>query len=313
MKKRIALAVVSAICLLTAQPNANAASRVADTAVGDIVLSDANKSGDLYLVHSDGAGLRRLTWTGDANNPAWSPDGRTIAYDHAGDIWLLTPGSGKRRLTFNGKSADPAWSGDGKTIAYSRVVAGYLRDIFVVPVAGGAGKRVSWAAPAGCTATQPTWQPTGNRLAYLRNNAGDGSCVEGIVVRRPGGRAHVVVGDAAASQPDFTADGTHLLFLASCDPERCVNLGGWETTVTGGTRHMIVDEYQCAEGDLCLNGLVGSPAGGWVSAATYADFDSGTVETCYQGGVEDAQGNRTPANPSFCLKVLGYRFDVRAA
>ena len=50
---------------------------------GDLVFS----SGDLYLVHADGTGVRRLTFNGDSHDPAWSPDGRSVAYDHAGDIW----------------------------------------------------------------------------------------------------------------------------------------------------------------------------------------------------------------------------------
>jgi Tol biopolymer transport system component len=279
------------------------------TTAGDLVFSDKAENGDLYLVHEDGSGLRRLTWTGDANNPAWSPDSRTVAYDHAGDIWLLTLGVGKHRLTFNGRSFDPAWSPDGTKIAYSRVVRSDLRDIFVVPTGGGTSTRVSFAARSGCTASQPAWRPNGSQVAYVRVHATNGSCSEGIVLQSPGLPGHVVVADPTAREPDFTTNGDDLVFLAPCDPQQCANEGGWETTATGADRHMIVNQYNCVESNLCLTGLIARPSGGWVSAANVNDPT--TIVTCYQGGIEDSAGVITQTQPSVCIGVLGYQFDMR--
>jgi hypothetical protein len=274
---------------------------------GDIVFAD----GDLYVVHPDGTGVRRLTFSGDANNPSWSPDGHSVAYDHAGDIWVLALGHAPRRLTYNGQSFDPTWSPDGTKIAYSRAVRLYLRDIFVVPSAGGSSTRVSWMAGAGCTSVQPTWSATGV-LFYVRDSA-IAQCNEGILAQPVGSRAHVVVSDPYATLPDVTADGSHLLFLSPCDPNFCNGSGGWETTTTGGDRHEIVDRYLCAMGELCLQAFVASPAGGWVEAATYAEEDTGFFETCFQGAHEDATGQVITGAPQFCLLRPAYQFDVRAA
>ncbi len=60
--------------------------------------------GDLYLVGADG-GPRRLTETAAAETgPAFSPDGRLLAYVRDADLHVLDPGSGReRRLTRDGR------------------------------------------------------------------------------------------------------------------------------------------------------------------------------------------------------------------
>ena len=88
---------------------------------------DAN--GDIYVVNTDGTGLKRLTDDPQLeDHPAWSPDGRKIAYAHwpsntsmAGcTIWVMNAdGSGKKQLTKGALGAVwPEWSPDGKQIAF---------------------------------------------------------------------------------------------------------------------------------------------------------------------------------------------------
>jgi Tol biopolymer transport system component len=53
---------------------------------------------DIYLLRRDGRGLRRLTRRG-GQSPAWSPDGKWIAFIRAGDLYVIrTTGRGLRRL-----------------------------------------------------------------------------------------------------------------------------------------------------------------------------------------------------------------------
>ena len=120
-------------------------------------------AGDLELARADGTHLRTVgfgkTWDGTRQLPAWSPNGRWIAYERtmwSGEHRLLVvrpDGSGGRRLP-NGSS--PAWSPDGKLLAFERKTG-----IFVVPFAGGPARRVS--SSGSC----PTWSPRGKRLAFV--------------------------------------------------------------------------------------------------------------------------------------------------
>lgn len=293
--------------LLVAGP---AGPALAATPNGDIVFSDDYANNDLFLVHDDGTGAQRLTFTGDAHNPAWSPDGTSVAYDHAGDIWVLRLGRQPRRVTFNGQSLDPAWSPDGTNIAYTHAVRLYLRDIFIVPAAGGASTRVSWNANAGCTADWPAWAPSSS-IFYVRESA-ISICTQGIYSQQVGQPAHLAVADPFASKPQVSTDAAHLLFLAPCDPSICNGEEGWMTTLTGGTRRAAADQYICAEGDLCLHNVVNAPAGGWVDAATFADIDTGAYVTCFQGA-HFVNGVVVDNAPQFCLPRPAYDFDIRAA
>ena len=69
----------------------------------------------LYVSASEGSKPRQLAAPKDCWSPAWSPDGRSIAFvgeaDDDGDIWLVgADGSGLRQLTTTAADdRDPAW------------------------------------------------------------------------------------------------------------------------------------------------------------------------------------------------------------
>jgi Tol biopolymer transport system component/imidazolonepropionase-like amidohydrolase len=76
-------------------------------------------------------------------HPAVSPDGRAVAFAALGDLWLMPIGSTPRRLTNDAfVETDPAWSPDGKTLAYSCDRAGSM-DLWLRDVQTGAERRLT--------------------------------------------------------------------------------------------------------------------------------------------------------------------------
>jgi Tol biopolymer transport system component len=136
---------------------------------------DAGNGNDIYVMNTDGSGLRRLT-----NDPAtdqfpqWSPDGNTIVYDNAGaqekpsdaqfsktaEIFTV-PADGSEsptQITHNtGYDAAPSFSPDGKSIADES-----FRGISVMNTDGSNSRSVS-----GSGGFSPRWSPDGTKLAFL--------------------------------------------------------------------------------------------------------------------------------------------------
>jgi Tol biopolymer transport system component len=86
---------------------------------------------DVCVANADGSGVTNLTNLASSDrSPAWSPDGRRIAFttDRDGDDEIYTmnvDGTGLTNLTNSpAQDDDPAWSPDGRRIAFARNSSG---------------------------------------------------------------------------------------------------------------------------------------------------------------------------------------------
>jgi TolB protein len=103
---------------------------------------------DIYVMTADGSQVRRLTNSqelfGYYGHPAWSPDGRKIAYRRNrygnGGLYTMNPdGSGHTQLTATGGAGRPVWSPDGSALAVAVVSDDGATEVTVIPSSGGPG------------------------------------------------------------------------------------------------------------------------------------------------------------------------------
>ena len=110
-----------------------------------------------------GPGLRAAEPILLANNPALSPDGKSLAFDWNGDVWTVPTAGGQAKLVTGHPKRDtqPAFSPDGKLLAFVSAREG-SNQIYTVPVEGGAPKQVT-NHTAGFS--DPAWISAGQLLA----------------------------------------------------------------------------------------------------------------------------------------------------
>jgi Tol biopolymer transport system component len=141
--------------------------------------------------------IRQLTSSTATNvRPAWSPDGKSIAFQSNRDgpyhIYVMnTDGSNLRQLT-SGDNDDrhPNWSPDGKTIAVD-TGSEIRREIALIDISS---KNRTQITKLGMTAQFPSFSPDGKTIAFFLYNLGT---MDLWTVGKDGGNAAAVTKELA--------------------------------------------------------------------------------------------------------------------
>lgn len=186
--------------------------RVALEARGEIVTVPAEKGDPRNITGSPGVADR---------SPAWSPDGKNIAYfsDESGEYELhIKPqtGLGETRKFKLGDAPsfyyNATWSPDSKRIAYSDK----RKNLWCLELASGKSTKVDTDPIALGGPPAPEWSPDSRWIAYVRNlKSGLGGVFIHSVER--GKTEQITDGMSDALSVCFDKNGKHLYFTASTD------------------------------------------------------------------------------------------------
>jgi Tol biopolymer transport system component len=150
----------------------------APTVPGTIAFGHDQSNG-IALISTDGSGLKVLAKGGDVglDQPAWSPDGRRIAFTEESSpkpsIWIMSAdGSGRKRLaTASAVSFSPTWSPDGARLAFVRRDPRTGHERLVISSADGSGLRSLGAASSlGGYDAPPAWASDGKLYGIRRDD-----------------------------------------------------------------------------------------------------------------------------------------------
>jgi Tol biopolymer transport system component len=165
-----------------------------------------------------------------------SPDGKMLAMDLQGSIWVLpaTGGPAKRITDLFNDARQPVWSPDGNTIAFFAYRDGGY-DLWAVSADGSHQRQLTWGA---FDDREPAFSHDGTRIAFSSDRGNPlGSDLNIFVLDlRSGEIRQLTRNPADDTMPSWSSDDRQIAFVSSRDGGQ----GVWAVDAAGGPERRLV-------------------------------------------------------------------------
>ena len=184
---------------------------------GHPLFSDFGEDSNLRLISTEtGERLQLTSGPFPKTYPAFSPDGRQIAYESEGDIWTVDRESGAiRRLTTHVASDRSAsWAPDGRSIAFVSNRWGRW-DVYVMD-ARGERQMLRRLTSDAFREERPTWSPDGQSVLFLsaRDTHFYSRAIYRVAATGESVRRLTREDNARNNLPSFSPDGRRLAYIS---------------------------------------------------------------------------------------------------
>jgi TolB protein len=154
-----------------------------------------------------------LTSSEPIMSPAWSPNGRQIAYvsfeNKQSSIYIEDIATGARRLVSNyhGINGAPAWSPDGRKLALVLSKSG-SPNIYVMDLGS---RQLTQITRDWSINTEPSWSPNGKSIIFTSNRSGGPQIYQKNLAT--GAVTRITYDGNYNARASFTPDGNHIVML----------------------------------------------------------------------------------------------------